>query len=55
MEIPIFDSTFRSPLPIALITRRCASSGVIPSGRRSARCSASSDSNITYGFTADAP
>ena len=55
MEMPIFESTFRSPLPIALTTRCSASSGPMPSGRRPARWSEYSDSNRMYGFTAEAP
>ena len=38
MEIPIFERIFSSPLPIPLIARSSASSGLIPSGRRPSRC-----------------
>ena len=55
VEMPILDIVLSRPLAMPLTARCCASSFVIPSGRRPRSTSSASVSSIRYGLTAAAP
>ncbi len=55
VEIPIFEITLSSPLPIPFTARARACSAVIPSGSQPSSASSPSVSSMRYGLTAAAP